>query len=566
MASNMNATVSPSKVMFKLKTTKSDGAKLIPAHHNDTLATAIHSNVIPISEMNEYLFFVEINDHPAGEVVVQPMLFTCNFLKKNGNVRAVHSTRKCSATTVLDSKISSKISQPFLVFIKTGHLFRKKPITDRHYSEFDGKDMAVVVKSGEKFKESLERDGRFVDCSEWKLNCEEFNGYVDSDSEVSDEMRNCSFVCTVSRKHAKEGPAKEGPAKENVTPAPQEATTVIVQKDVYMNFIAIEDPDFTNKVRNSMEEEVKERAYSTLLDPKSSKPAGDKTILSLPKKEFSNQVSIAKPAWLLSFLGIAMRSVGLLKCGSIQATCILIKRRQIITNYHVFRDIQKQRLSSAPCQHNKIKVSFDYLDDNESANQVFVEVDEERFRQTTIVSPKLDYIILALKNHETLADRQPLGPLVRRSVPRDGLVTIIGHPQGRPKLEETCVVVPHYLWRSELQKRCQSTTPPPSGFDVGLHMCKKDIMSNNYDHRLPYDTNLFEGASGSPVFNMDGHVIGLHTQGYRLDGKSVMEFAVTFAGIVHDIKNRYGEHVAKSLFPKIANDDRPRDSLMEIDL
>ena len=387
-----------------------------------------------------------------------------------------------------------------------------------------------------------------MNCCNWKLHREKYDEDVFPDNEVSDELQNCSFECTISRKSR----AKEGPSKESVPP-PQQATNDIVQLDVYNRFISIKDPDFKSKVRKCMEEEVKERAYLTLLDPKRSKPAGDKAILSLAKKEFSNQVSIAKPAWLLPLLGIAMKSVGLLKCGSIQATCFLIKPCEIITNYHVFREIENQWRLSAPSQHNKIKVTFDYLRDDESTNQVWVEVDEERFRRTTISSPKLDYITLALKNHETLADRQPLGPFVRRSVPRDGLVTIIGHPKGRPKLEETCVVVPHHLWRSELQKRYQSGRHPPPGFDVGLHMCKKEIMSTNYDHRLPYDTSLFKGASGSPVFNMDGHVIGLHTQGYRLNEKSVyvMEFGVTFAGIFDDIKHRFGEDVAKWFFPNI---------------
>ena len=535
---------------------KSDVARLISALRNDTLAAAI-SNVIPISEMNKYLFFAEINDHP-GEVVVQPMLFTCNFLKKSGNVRVVLLKPKYIATTELCLDMSPQICQPSLVFIKTGHLFSKRSITKFHHSEFKGKDMAVVVERGETFEESLSRDGRFLNCCKWKMHCEEHNGDVFPDNEMSDEFRNCSFECTAFQQKR----AMKGSAKENVMPLPQQATIDTIRKDVYNRFISIKDPDFTNNVRKTMEEEVKERAYSTLLDPKSSKPAGDKAILSLAKKEFSKQVSTAKPAWLLPFLGIAMKSVGLLMCGLVQATCFLIKPGKIITNYHVIRDIMKKRNSSAPRQHNKIKVSFDYLRDDESANQVLVEVNEEWRSHTLIFSQKLDYIILSLKNH--IDDKQPLGPLVRKSVPRDGLVTIIGHPQGRPKLEETCVVVSDYLWRSELQKRCQSRRPPPPGFDVGLHMCKHDIMSNNYDHRLPYDTSLFEGASGSPVFNMDGHVICLHTQGYRLEGKSVMEFGVTFTGIFDDIKIRYGEDKAKRFFPNI-DDDRPSDSLMEID-
>ena len=84
------------------------------------------------------------------------------------------------------------------------------------------------------------------------------------------------------------------------------------------------------------------RAYSTLLDPKRFIPAGDKDILSLGKKEFSNKISAstAKPAWLLPLLGKATRSVGLLTYGSVQATCFFIKPDKIITNYHVVKEIK----------------------------------------------------------------------------------------------------------------------------------------------------------------------------------------------------------------------------------
>ena len=290
------------------------------------------------------------------------------------------------------------------------------------------------------------------------------------------------------------------------------------------------------------------RAYSMLLDPKRFKSAGDKDILSLDKKEFSNKISgsTAKPAWLLPLLGKAMRSVGLLTYGSVQATCFFIKPDKIITNYHVVREIGKHHLT-------KIKVSFsEYLrDDISTGNQVWVEVDEEWVGQTPIHSEKLDYIILSLKHHATLPDRQPLGNLVRRSVPRDGLVTIIGHPQNRPKLEETCVVVPNDQWLNEFQKRFENNRKPPPGFDYELHQFKQHLESKNRDHWLSYVTSFLEGASGSPVFDMDGHVIGMHTHGYWPDGKSTIVFGVTFAGIFDDIKKDHGENVAKSLFPNI---------------
>ena len=72
-------------------------------------------------------------------------------------------------------------------------------------------------------------------------------------------------------------------------------------------------------------------------------------------------------------------------------------------------------------------------------------------------------------------------------------------------------------------------------------------------HQVAYDTTLFEGSSGSPVFNEDGHIVAIHTQGYPiLDNKrkitSIMEFGVTFAAIFEDIKSKLGVKIAHDLF------------------
>lgn len=133
---------------------------------------------------------------------------------------------------------------------------------------------------------------------------------------------------------------------------------------------------------------------------------------------------------------------------------------------------------------NQIKVSFDYLYPGQTENITEVEVDGEQLLMH--YSPELDYILLQLK--QGLTDRIPLGPKVRNHPLHEGRVTIIGYPKRREQLEETCVVVQHYLWRHKLLERYRVHRPPERGFDEGLHMCKEEIMSPKYDKRLPYDT------------------------------------------------------------------------------
>ena len=543
--------------IFRLQMPKADKPVLIYTPGRSSLATSIIDH-IKISETNKYLFFAQIQKQSV-EVAVQPMTLPANFLEKNGVVKALPLNSGATNSTIKDSQEYSENCQPFLIFIKMGYQYRKgkKAITHLHYKLFDGKDLAVVVRKGDTFQKALQRDGRFLHDDKWKLYSEKHGADLFSNDLISDEYRNCSFECTYSTKQPKDALTKRSMSESSATRSEYKRKRLNRQsnndplcKDIYHHTISFKDPLFTVKVRKSMEEEAKERAFSMLLDPQKT-TRGDKAVLTVAKKEFAKQVSSARPTWLLKPLSEAAKSVGCLRCGDVQGTCFLVKENMIITNFHVYGFIMEKRSSSSPLSHEKIKILFDYSTPNESAKLSGVEVDETSFRRSPIYSRKLDYIILPLKEADTLKNVDPLGSVVRKHVPRDGLVTIIGHPQGRQKLEETCTIVPDYLWRNELLKRCQDRRPPPVGFDRCLHICKRDIMSSNYEHRLPYDTSLFEGASGSPVFNMDGHIICLHTQGYRLEETSVMEFGVTFASIYEDIEERYGKNCARDLFPSI---------------
>ena len=204
-----------------------------------------------------------------------------------------------------------------------------------------------------------------------------------------------------------------------------------------------------------------------------------------------------------------------------------------------------------------IKVSFDHFYFEKPEHIRTVEVDEQD--DPHIGNFHLDYKFLRLKAHEALADRARLGPIVRNRRVQEGLVMVVGHPAGREMLEESCVVVSNHSWREKIEQRHEKFSQMNEGQErhdadaqhsAGVHMAHEDLLqSAERNERLPYDTSLFAGASGSPVFDLNGNIVAMHTQGYTLDfgeGEcSLMEFGVQFAAICEDLRR----NLLEELFP-----------------
>ncbi|CAB3979354.1 Hypothetical predicted protein [Paramuricea clavata] len=306
----------------------------------------------------------------------------------------------------------------------------------------------------------------------------------------------------------------------------------------------------TKKVRESMTANVKTSAYKSLLNPKINKFGkndgefgnADQQIFNFAKEAIFKHTSTKKPARLNKLLATYMDSIGQIACGDIRGTCFLVTDMLVITNHHVCTMInaerEEQQNSNLP-----ITVSFDYLCSEQREHVLTVEVDEERNPQ--LENSHLDYKFLRLKENESLRNRVPLGPIVRNRPLREGRIIIVGYPGGDEMHDETCVVVSSHSWREKLQQRHELC--------AGVHITRFEIeqSTKRYAKCLPYDTSLFSGASGSPVFDLNGNIVAMHTQGYTLevDGGncSLMEFGVQFNAIYQDMRRRY--NVVEQFFP-----------------
>ena len=324
---------------------------------------------------------------------------------------------------------------------------------------------------------------------------------------------------------------------------------------VYTRQISVKKP-FTKEVRKAMTEDVKMSAYTSLLgknvhnvDVKNTRFANeDQEIYNFAKDEACKNVSTKRPAKLNETLASYTRSVGQVVCGEVQlGTCFLVTDTLVITNYHVYRMAQAEK-SKPGNSKLPITIFFDYMDRENHENVVIVEVDEEQ--DCKLENPYLDYKFFRVKQHVGLRDRVSLGPMVRNWQLSDGRVVILGHPGGEEMQDEVCIVVGYRAMLDKLNERHRQF--------YGVHMTNAQLLHKTEDYQgcLSYDTTFFSGASGSPVFEMNGNVVAMHTQGYTLERKeensrkySLMEFGVQFFSICRDIRRWHGETVVKKLFP-----------------
>ena len=323
---------------------------------------------------------------------------------------------------------------------------------------------------------------------------------------------------------------------------------------VYTHRASKKEP-LTEKIRKSMTENVKSAAYNNLLDQNNKIFGnnngqfvdGDQHILNLARDDVHKNISTQMPARLYEPLATYFRSIAQISCGSIRGTCWLVSKRLVITNFHIYMMINKEREDSQnPSLPIYVLFDFLYPDKTQDAVTVKVEVDEEH--DPEIENSQLDYKFLSLKENEDLNDRIRLGPIVRSRPLEEGRVMIIGHPGGKEMHEETCVVVSNHSWRKTLGAR--------HGVHTGVHMTNTELLeaTERYKDCLPYDTSLFCGACGSPVFDLKGNIVAMHAQGYvlpTLEGSrcSLMEFGLQFIAICEDIRRKYSRNVVEELFP-----------------
>ena len=476
-----------------------------------------------------------------------------------------------------DSKSYSK-KKTSVFFISNSNRESRQGITNISHTKFGLCDICVVANHDQSFKKALKKDGRFKDVNQFTLK-RKIEGGDGSEININDKPSDFDETVVLEIKVSKTKKTKAthsmastsenadvNPVDSVVSEPPRkkmkksdriELNEKLREKNaLYVFSKSIKKLSKKEKI-SEMRECLEARALCTLVGPKH---RGVKSLEKLTKVQYANHNVISRPVRFTKALCELYDSIGFLQCGTVFATCFLVSDDMIATNWHVVNDILKARRSSLPADHSTVSVHFDH----ENYKNIRVPLPnghkvKNLSSKYNIICQPLDYALLYL---EKRVERKTLGEFVQCKVPQQGIVCVVGHPGGKEKQDELCPILPLHLERSlELESRfdkgelhCKNNQSDCALSYAGqkcvhYHQSKLQKLCEE-EKALTYDVgSFFHGASGSPVFDMMGNIVALHTGGFEVGKTSIVEFGVTFEAIIKDLKAKKGLPFVEKHFP-----------------
>lgn len=147
----------------------------------------------------------------------------------------------------------------------------------------------------------------------------------------------------------------------------------------------------------------------------------------------------------------------------------------------------------------------------------------------------VDFAVLELQDVDTS------NGLLRRYSPdpKKGGVCLIGHPGGGVKRTDPTTIIERERRGEAFQREIGNNDRMDMLINTSIeeNKVKYDMLMNPDNTEVTYDTCLFHGASGSPVFDESCQVIAMHTGGFPYEDegvKSVIEYAIPLLTILEN--------------------------------
>uniref|UniRef100_A0A9J7WWJ4 Si:ch1073-475a24.1 n=1 Tax=Cyprinus carpio carpio TaxID=630221 RepID=A0A9J7WWJ4_CYPCA len=479
-------------------------------------------------------------------------LLDISFIKNHGNV----ATKKKSTERLSFSNESKSL---VIFYIKTKGGKKVKRLMKNNELKKKVEDVCVYAFKDDKLNAALRRDGRFINAI-FKKQCVLYNLESETKYEMSKTVEHLDGkhfeIIVISDNNQ---PDSQDFALSDDGTEMNEALAADLKENVDHNEHPINTEQEETQKRSTMKSTKPQihKTNSPKIIPKSEEilailRAQFKDLLEIlmQRENLKNKTEIKKffraeyDKSVQSFLEVK-KVKQLMKLsdsvcqirveGSPRGTGFLLFDRFILTNAHVVGEFDPftRKLSKT------FTAVFGY-EDLEAKKTRCVPVKEHLaayYHGNINTETYLDFALLELKDADEMADCPGLlSRYIHGPPPNRGGICIVGHPGEGVKKMDPCFII----GKENLQEAADKHISENVNF---IHVMTQQSLAEKWemhDNQIIYNSCFFHGSSGSPVFDEDCYLIGVHTGGYAYKGensktRSIMEYAYSMQPILDSI-------------------------------
>ncbi|XP_056299348.1 serine protease FAM111A-like [Pseudoliparis swirei] len=446
------------------------------------------------------------------------------------------------------------------------------------------KYLCVYGEKGMTVQDALQRDGRFIDLLDnFKLSDNKNPERLTECSQIVDKLNGKTFkICLLKRKRDKTKGASDSHRRDKsdarVRASKSNGDTTAVLAVLKQRATSVAEV-LANRDNSVNVDEVYEKLRNQFPDLKKlmdSRFPGDsyQRALELRKEDFVKiQKSFSEVHRVRQLVKLGESVCKVVVKGFGEGTGFVLFDNFILTNAHLFKDcVEEGRLKS----ETKVYALFNYEEPEPHIKYICYPVNVTLCRYDP---DELDYAILEIdpEGQDPMPTQQikvPPGLLkVFGPMPSDGEACIVGHPAGSVKQMDPTIII-------EKEQRQQAVDDQLSPYKdtlftlmsithvLGEKGINKVMMGGKLvDKVVTYNTFMYHGASGSPVFDARCRVFGLHTAGFvffEFPTQSVLELAQPLLTIFKDFVRWLKEHREDDMLQRVKEAAEENSYLQEV--